>query len=63
MTMKTEGDKMIPVLAPGTVEAYQKCIDLDPNGPWGKQAKDGLAQLQAMGAGVETKIKVKGKKP
>ena len=63
MTMKTEGDKMIPVLAPGTIEAYQKCIDLDPNGPWGKQAKDGLAQLQAMGPGVETKIKVKGKKP
>jgi tetratricopeptide (TPR) repeat protein len=63
MTMKTEGDKMIPVLAPGTVEAYQKCIELDPNGPWGKQAKDGLAQLQALGAGVETKIKMKGKKP
>ncbi|HUJ40241.1 MAG TPA: tetratricopeptide repeat protein [Candidatus Acidoferrales bacterium] len=59
MTVKQEGEKMIPVLAPGTVEAYQKCIELDPNGPWGSQAKAGLEQLKAMGAGVDTKIKVK----
>jgi len=59
MTVKQEGEKMIPVLAPGTVEAYQKCIELDPSGPWGDQARQGLAQLQAMGAGVDTKIKVK----
>jgi tetratricopeptide (TPR) repeat protein len=62
MDVKTEGEKMIPVLKPGTIEAYQKTIDLDPNGQWGAQAKDGLAQLQAMGAGVDTKVKVK-KKP
>ena len=59
MTAKQEGEKIIPVLAPGTVEAYQKCIELDPNGTWGAQAKAGLEQLQAMGAGVDTKIKVK----
>lgn len=59
MTVKQQGDKMIPVLAPGTVEAYQKCIALDPNGPWGAQAKQGLEQLQAMGAGVDTKVRVK----
>ncbi|HKO04122.1 MAG TPA: tetratricopeptide repeat protein [Candidatus Acidoferrales bacterium] len=63
MEVKQEGDKMIPVLKPGTVEAYQKCLELDPNGPWGAQAKEGLAQLQAMGAGVDTKIKVKKTKP
>jgi len=62
MDVKTEGSKMIPILKPGTIEAYQKCIQLDPNGPWGAQAKDGLAQLQAMGAGVDTKVNVK-KKP
>jgi tetratricopeptide (TPR) repeat protein len=62
MDVKTEGDKMIPVLKPGTIEAYQKCLELDPNGQWGAQAKQGLEQLQAMGAGVETKVKVK-KKP
>jgi tetratricopeptide (TPR) repeat protein len=59
MEVKQEGDKEIPVLKPGTVEAYQKCIELDPNGTWGTQAKEGLEQLQAMGAGVETKVKVK----
>jgi tetratricopeptide (TPR) repeat protein len=59
MDVKQEGEKMIPILKPGTVEAYQKCIELDPNGPWGTQAKEGLEQLQAMGAGVETKVKVK----
>jgi len=59
MEVKQEGEKMIPVLKPGTVEAYQKAIELDPNGPWGTQAKEGLEQLQAMGAGVETKVKVK----
>ena len=59
MDVKQEGDKQIPVLKPGTVEAYQKCVELDPNGPWGTQAKEGLEQLQAMGAGIETKLKVK----
>jgi len=62
MDVKTEGSKMIPLLKPGTIEAYQKCLQLDPNGPWGAQAKQGLADLQAMGAGVDTKVNVK-KKP
>lgn len=33
---------------PGTAEAYQKAIDLDPNGPYGQQAKQGLDQLNQM---------------
>jgi tetratricopeptide (TPR) repeat protein len=57
MDTKKEGDKLIPILQPGTVEAYQKCVDLDPNGPYGAQAREGLAQLQAMGLGIETKVK------
>jgi tetratricopeptide (TPR) repeat protein len=57
MDTKKEGDKLIPILQPGTVEAYQKCLDLDPNGPYGAQAREGLAQLQAMGLGIETKVK------
>jgi tetratricopeptide (TPR) repeat protein len=56
MEFKTEGDKITPVMKPGTVEAYQHAIDLDPNGPIGAQAKDGLASLQAMGVGITTKI-------
>ena len=60
MDFKTEGDKITPVMQPGTLEAYQKAIDLDPNGPIGAQAKQGLEQLQAMGLGITTKI---GKAP
>ena len=56
MEFKTEGDKITPVMKPGTVEAYQHAIDLDPNGSIGAQAKDGLASLQAMGVGITTKI-------
>lgn len=51
--------KMTP--KPGTIEAYQKAIELDPNGPYGTQAKEGLAQLEQMGAGISTSIKA-GKK-
>jgi len=56
MEFKTVGDKITPVMQPGTVEAYQHAIDLDPNGPIGAQAKQGLDSLQAMGVGITTKI-------
>jgi hypothetical protein len=38
------------------VEAYQHAIDLDPNGPIGAQAKQGLDSLTAMGVGITTKV-------
>jgi tetratricopeptide (TPR) repeat protein len=56
MQFKTEGDKITPEIQPGTIEAYQHAIDLDPNGPIGAQAKQGLESLQAMGVGITTKI-------
>ena len=56
MEFKTEGDKITPVIKPGTIEAYQHAIDLDPNGPIGAQAKQGLESLQAMGVGITTKV-------
>jgi tetratricopeptide (TPR) repeat protein len=57
MEFKQDGDKVIPVMQPGTIEAYQKAIDLDPNGPYGAQAKQGLEALQAMGVGgINTKL-------
>jgi tetratricopeptide (TPR) repeat protein len=62
MTTKKVGDKEEVQLAPGTVEAYQKAEDLDPNGPWGQQAKQGLTDLKALGAGIETKVNLKKKK-
>ncbi len=56
MGFKQEGDKVIPILQPGTVEAYQKCIEVDPKGPYAAQAEQGLEQLKAMGLGIETKV-------
>jgi tetratricopeptide (TPR) repeat protein len=48
---------------PGTTEAYQKAIDLDPNGPYGQQAKQGLDQLNQMTGGISTQVGSKKKKP
>jgi tetratricopeptide (TPR) repeat protein len=48
---------------PGTVEAYQKAIDLDPNGTYGQQAKQGLDQLNQMTGGITTQVGAKKKKP
>jgi len=52
-----QGDKTIPV--PGTVEAFQKYLELAPNGPNAQNAKDMLASI---GAPVETSFGTK-KKP
>jgi len=59
MTVKKVGDKDVPEFAPGTIEAYQKAVELDPNGPFGQQAKEGLAQLQQMAPGIDIKVKKK----
>jgi len=47
---------------PGTAEAYQKAIDLDPSGAWGTQAKQGLDQLNQMTGGITTQVGMKKKK-
>ncbi len=62
MTVKKVGDKQVPEFAPGTIEAYQKAIELDPNGQWGQQAKQGLEQLQLMAPGIDIRVNVKKKK-
>jgi len=56
MQAKQVGDKMTFTILPGTVEAYQKCIQLSPDGPLAAQAKAALEELKAMGAGVDTKV-------
>jgi Flp pilus assembly protein TadD len=61
MTVKKVGDKDVPEFAPGTIEAYQKAVDLDPNGPFGQQAKEGLAQLQQMAPGIDIRVTKKKK--
>ena len=55
MEFKTEGDKVTPIMQPGTIEAYQKAIELDPGGPYAAQAQQGLEALQAMGVGISTR--------
>lgn len=60
---KQVGDKMEVTLKPGTVEAYQKAIELDPNGPYGAQAKQGLEAVQQMTGGIQTSVGGKKKKP
>ncbi|HXY25964.1 MAG TPA: tetratricopeptide repeat protein [Candidatus Acidoferrum sp.] len=62
MTTKKVGDKEEIQFAPGTVEAYQKAVELDPNGTFGAQAKQGLEMLQQLAPGIDTKINVKKKK-
>ncbi|HEV3220221.1 MAG TPA: carboxypeptidase regulatory-like domain-containing protein [Candidatus Acidoferrales bacterium] len=56
MQAKQVGDKMIFTLLPGTVEAYQKCIELSPTGPLAAQARGAIDELKAMGLGIDTKV-------
>jgi Flp pilus assembly protein TadD len=62
MTTKKVGDREEVQFAPGTIEAYQKAVELDPNGTWGQQAKQGLEQLQLMAPGIDMKVNMKKKK-
>jgi tetratricopeptide (TPR) repeat protein len=62
METKKVGDKLEFVIQPGTVEAYQKAVELDPNGTYGAQAKQGLDALQQIAPGIEMKVNMKKKK-
>ncbi|MGH9744565.1 MAG: tetratricopeptide repeat protein [Candidatus Acidiferrales bacterium] len=59
ITPKQEGEKMTYVIPPGTVEAYQKAIEVAPSGPYAQQAKDSLDQLSALSGGEATSISSK----
>jgi len=60
---KMEGTKMVAVIPPGTKEAYQKCIDAAPNGPYAPQAKAGLEELAQLSGGESTVIGKSKAKP
>lgn len=45
---KKENGKDVYVIPPGTREAYQKYLKLEPNGPFSAEAKQALAGLDAM---------------
>ncbi len=57
-----QGDKITYDIPPGTTDAYQKVIDLDPNGPLAAQAKQNLDALAAMSGGDATSVGVRKKK-
>jgi tetratricopeptide (TPR) repeat protein len=59
---KQVGDKIEVTPKPGTAEAFKKAIELDPNGPIGTQAKQGLEQLEQLTGGIDTKVGGKKKK-
>jgi tetratricopeptide (TPR) repeat protein len=53
---KQQGDTITFDIPPETADAYQKCIDIDPNGPYAAQAKQNLDALAAMGGGQSTTV-------
>jgi hypothetical protein len=56
---KQEGNVIASVFPPGTAEAFQKCIDADPNGPYASQAKEVLDALASVSAGEKTTVRDK----
>lgn len=62
MDCKQEGEKMNCTPAPGTQDAYKKCIDLGPDTAIGKACKEALDGVLAATGGVDTTVSKKKKK-
>ena len=60
---KKEGGKDVYIIPPGTLEAYQKYLELQPNGPHAADAKASLDSLKQLSGGAATTVVVKKKKP
>jgi tetratricopeptide (TPR) repeat protein len=61
MEYKMEGGEMKMVFRPGTTEAFQKYLELEPEGRFAEEATGGLA---ALGTPIQTKVSnKKAKKP
>lgn len=60
-TKQDKEGKLTYVIQPGTTEAYQKYLELAPTGRFASDAKAAISSLESLGAGVETKVKVKKK--
>jgi len=59
---KQDGDVITSVFSPGTSQAFQKCIEADPNGPYASQAKEVLDELLSLTVGEKTKVEGKKEK-
>jgi tetratricopeptide (TPR) repeat protein len=62
MTVEQSGEKLNFKFPPGTAEAFQKCIELDPKSPMADLARKNLEELKASGLGVDTKSTAPKKK-
>ncbi|HEV2315109.1 MAG TPA: tetratricopeptide repeat protein [Candidatus Acidoferrales bacterium] len=60
---KKEGGKDVYIIPPGTLEAYQKYLELQPTGPHAADAKASLESLAQLSGGTATTVVVKKKKP
>ncbi|MGH9830787.1 MAG: tetratricopeptide repeat protein, partial [Blastocatellia bacterium] len=60
---KKEGGKDVYVIPPGTTEAYQKYLELEPNGPHAAEAKAALESLAQLSGSTAATTIVKKKKP
>ncbi|MFY9689948.1 MAG: carboxypeptidase regulatory-like domain-containing protein [Candidatus Acidiferrales bacterium] len=56
ITSKQEGNKLTYTFPPGLTDAYQHCIDADPNGPYAAQAKATLDGLNQLTGGTSTLV-------
>jgi tetratricopeptide (TPR) repeat protein len=56
ITSKQEGNKLTYTFPPGLTDAYQHCIDADPNGPYAPQAKATLDGLNQLTGGTSTVV-------
>jgi tetratricopeptide (TPR) repeat protein len=57
METRQQGDKTIFIAQPGTAEAFQKYLELVPNGRFANEAKAALQTLETLGSGVDNKYR------
>ncbi len=61
VTTKSEDGKITYVIPAGTIEAYEKYLQLEPNGPYARQVHSALDELVRLGKGVSTRAERKEK--
>jgi tetratricopeptide (TPR) repeat protein len=55
MAVEQVGDKITFKFPPGTAEAFQKCIEIDPKSQYAELSRKNLEDLKQYGLGVDTK--------
>jgi len=61
ITSKSEGSKMVYIIPAGTVEAYQRYLQLEPNGPYAEQVQAALEGFAKLTKGVSSPTETKEK--